>query len=105
MLETVKTEQMENLAEKLVAVDTKDNMENVMANRIAEVLANSKYKKGDRVFYLDIGGDENVATISEVTYTEVYSWNDEIKPLYMMNTYPYLRTEEEILDLYDIVYK
>lgn len=103
MLETVRTEQMENLVEELVVDNTEDNTEDVI--RIAKVLANSKYKKGDKVFYLDIGGDENVATISEVTYTEIYPWNDEIKPLYMMNTYPYLRTEEEILDLYNIVYK
>lgn len=76
MLEAVKTEQMVNLAD-------------------------AKYKVGDKVYYLDMQGIEAVGTIADITHTEIYPWNDKIVPLYLISGYQYLRTEEEIVELYD----
>lgn len=59
----------------------------------------AKYDKGDRVYYLDMAGVEAVGTIDDVIYTEPYKWNKDIKPLYLVKDYQYLRTEEEILEL------
>ena len=102
MLEVVRTEQMENLeCMEVEAVEVENEAEDTMANMIAEAMANAKYKVGDKVYYLDMQGVEAVGTIGEVTHTEIYSWNDKIVPLYLISNYGYLRTEEEILDLYD----
>ena len=105
MLETVRTEQMENLeymeVEAVEVENETEEVEDVMTNMIAEAMANAKYKVGDKVYYLDMQGVEAVGTIADITHTEIYSWNDKIVPLYLISNYGYLRTEEEILDLYD----
>ena len=73
------------------------NTVTVMVNTGEEIVLNTKYKVGDKVFYLDITGDEKVGTINEVLATDVYKWNKEVKPLYLLSSSPYYRSEDEIL--------
>ena len=102
MLEAVRTEQMENLeCMEVEAVEVENETEDTMADMIAEAMANAKYKVGDKVYYLDMQGVEAVGTIADITHTEIYSWNDKIVPLYLISNYGYLRTEEEIIELYN----
>lgn len=53
-----------------------------------------KYKVGDKVIYLDNQKDQKVGTIKEVETT-----NDGKRSLYLIHNYPYLRYEEEILEV------
>lgn len=53
-----------------------------------------KYNVGDRVIYLDNQKDERVGNISEVDKT-----NDGKRNIYLVHNYPYLRYEEEILEV------
>lgn len=53
-----------------------------------------KYKVGDKVIYLDNQKDQKVGTIKEVETT-----NDGKRNLYLIHNYPYLRYEEEILEV------
>lgn len=60
----------------------------------------AKYNVGDKVMFLDINNEEKAGTIGAVEWTQVVDWNKESSPLYLMSTYPYLRGEDDILDLY-----
>ena len=62
-----------------------------------------KYNVGDTVIYLDLAKDCNVATITKVEETDVHEWNKdkEVKFLYSLKEFPYLRYEEEIVGLYN----
>lgn len=59
----------------------------------------AKYNVGDKVKYLDLDKKVRYGTITEATHTDIYDWNKEEKPLYMINTCQYFRFEEEILGL------
>lgn len=59
----------------------------------------NKYNVGDKVKYLDVAKVETKGIIAEVLHTDIYDWNKEEKPLYFISNYPYVRTEEEILEL------
>ena len=53
-----------------------------------------KYNVGDRVIFLDNQKDEKVGTVKEVEESF-----DGKRNLYLMHNYPYLRYEEEILEV------
>lgn len=54
----------------------------------------SKYNVGDKVVYLDVHKELSVGTISSIEKT-----NDGSKNLYLLSTSPYLRCEEDILEI------
>lgn len=62
---------------------------------------NARYKVGDEVIYLDSYGYKLEGVISDIEWTEIHEWNKEIKPLYSINNYPYLRGEEQIIKVCD----
>lgn len=68
-----------------------------------EMKKEPKYNVGDRVIYLDLEKDCDVATIIKVEEVDVYKWNKdkEDKFLYSLKEYPYLRYEKEIVGLYN----
>ena len=59
----------------------------------------TKYNIGDKVKYLDLYNMVGYGTIEGIEQTDVYEWSSEVKNLYLITHCPYLRREEEILEL------
>ena len=57
-------------------------------------MVKAKYKVGDRALYLDNQKEYKVGIIDEIDKT-----NDGTRVLYLLHNYPYLRYEEEILEV------
>lgn len=67
----------------------------------AVVKAESKFKIGDEVVYLDAMNIRRDGIIDKIEWTQPLPWNPVSEPLYDILGYPYLRNEEQIVKKYD----
>ena len=59
-----------------------------------------KYTKRDRVYYIDVDGEERMGVIQSVHNTDVSDWNNVIEPLYIIGSSKHLISERDITGFY-----
>lgn len=59
-----------------------------------------KYMKRDRVYYIDVDGEEKMGVIQKVYKTDISDWNNVIEPLYIIGSSLHLRSEKDITGFY-----
>lgn len=59
-----------------------------------------KYMKRDRVYYVDVDGEERMGIIQRVDKTVISDWNNVIEPLYVIGSCLYMRSESDITGFY-----
>lgn len=64
------------------------------------VIAIPKYRKKDRVYYIDVDGKEKAGIIRKVYATDVSDWNNIVEPLYIIGSSLHLRSEKNITGFY-----
>ena len=64
------------------------------------VVATPKYRKKERVYYIDNNGVERAGIIQRIHKTDVSDWNSIVKPLYIIGSCLYLRSEKDITGFY-----
>ena len=64
------------------------------------MVATPKYRKKERVYYIDNNGVERAGIIQRIHKTDVSEWNSIVKPLYIIGSCLYLRSEKDITGFY-----
>ena len=59
-----------------------------------------KYIKRDRVYYIDVDGEEKMGVVQKVYETYISDWNNIIEPLYIIGSSLHLRSERDITGFY-----
>ena len=64
------------------------------------VITIPKYRKKDRVYYIDVDGEEKMGVIQRVYKSDVSDWNNVVRPLYIIGSSLFLRSEKNITGFY-----